>query len=641
MKPLSRDNWLGLILAIAVFAVYVTTLAPAVQPEDSGEIAASLHTLGIVHPSGYPLFTLLGAAFSHLPLGGTVIWRLNLLVALLCAVAVFLFYRLFLFLLVAYPAEASKPSFRREKGPGKKTGKPSLPADSLTNPFLNQLAAATAALLLAFSRTFWSEALSLEVYAFHLVFLAGVTLVFLRSLDLRSRGSSEAAHRAWILFAFLLGLSFANHMMTVLLAPAFLYLYFSFHGAGRGSWAKIGKAVLPFLAGLSLYLYLPLRAAQKPLMNWGDPSSPGNFWRHLTTEQYRYKMFSSADVAFRKLSGFLSEFPQQFAYIGLALAAVGLWTLFRRNRRMLVFSTLVFLACVLYAVNYDFDDPNFYLNAYAATAIWLVYGLRTVLEGARARNRPAFAGILCGALVLFSAGLNYGAVDQSDDYAVEDYVKNTLDGLAPNAVLFTSQSRTLSLPAEYYQWVEKRRPDVVLLDYQLMTSSFWYYESVERRHPRFFEGSRSEIDAYFTSAHAFRKSGGPDAGPLYLQFVHLIRGILARSSQSRPVYATFDIQPEFLEGFQGVPSGMSLRLLPGAPSGWDPTSRLVHRPFTRSTADIEEIRGYYANALLNQGIYMALGRLDTARGAGLIREALEFKPEFPPALDWLRALGAR
>lgn len=638
MKSLSRANWLGLALALAVFAAYWATLAPAVQPEDSGEIAASLYTLGVVHPSGYPLFTLLGGAFSRLPLGGTVIWRLNLFVALLCAVAVFLFYRLFLFLLAEHPAGASKPLPSAQGKTRKQKGiHPPPPAE----PLRNELAAATAALLLAFSRTFWSEALSLEVYAFHLVFLAGVTLLFLRSLSLHARDPSGAAHRAWILFAFSLGLSFSNHMMTVLLAPAFLYLYFSSHGAGRAAWAKIGAAALPFLAGLSLYLYLPLRAAQKPLMNWGDPSSAGNFWRHVTTEQYRYKMFSSPDVAFRKLADFLSQFPPQFAYVGLALAAVGLWTLFRRNRRMLAFSALVFLGCVLYAVNYDFDDPNFYLNAYAATAVWMLYGLRATLEAARGRRGIAFAGVLCGALVLFSAGINYRAVDQSGDYAVEDYVKNTLEGLVPNAVLFTGQSRNLSLPADYYQWVEKIRPDVVLLDYKLMTGSFWYYELIERRHPDFFAGSRPEIEAYVRSARAFRESGEPDARPLLLQFMRMARGILARASQSRPVYATYDIQPEYMEGFHAVPSGLVIRLLPTAPANWDPASRLVYRPFTRTTSDIEEIRGYYANGLLNQGIYMALARRDTARGTGLIREALVFKPEFPPAADWLRNLGAR
>ena len=94
------DVFPGIVVALIAFVVYLTTLAPSVSWEDSGEIATSLYTLGIVHPTGYPLLTLIGWSFSHLPLGGRVIWRLNLLMAVLCALSVFFFYRFFLYLLV-------------------------------------------------------------------------------------------------------------------------------------------------------------------------------------------------------------------------------------------------------------------------------------------------------------------------------------------------------------------------------------------------------------------------------------------------------------------------------------------------------------------------------------------------------------
>src|SRR5439155_6820693 len=36
----------------------------------------------------------------------------------------------------------------------------------------------------------------------------------------------------------------------------------------------------------SVFLYLPLRASQHPLVNWGDPSHWRNFWRVVTRADY-------------------------------------------------------------------------------------------------------------------------------------------------------------------------------------------------------------------------------------------------------------------------------------------------------------------------------------------------------------------
>jgi len=69
--------------------------------------------------------------------------------------------------------------------------------------------------------------------------------------------AEPASPRRWQVFAYVLGLSFSHHMMTVLLAPAFLFLYFATLGGGRAAWARIARAVPAFLLGLTPYLDLP------------------------------------------------------------------------------------------------------------------------------------------------------------------------------------------------------------------------------------------------------------------------------------------------------------------------------------------------------------------------------------------------
>ena len=281
-KLLQNDLFTGLVLALIAFIVYFLTLSPSIGFIDNGELATVATTLGIAHPTGYPLFTLIGWLFVHLPLGHRVIWNMNLLSALLCSASIYFFYRVFLlFLSNASPLRAGeKRSFYR-------------------------IAAATGVLSLAFSRTFWSQALSIEVYPLHILFLSVVLLLFLRAV-LGNKETAKEPPRTWLLFALCLGLSFTNHMTTILLAPGFLYLFFATYGTGRPAWNKIGMAAIPFLLGLSLYLYLPLRDRQGPMLNWGSPSNLVDFWKHVSGERYHLGMFSSLEVASNHFKAFVT-----------------------------------------------------------------------------------------------------------------------------------------------------------------------------------------------------------------------------------------------------------------------------------------------------------------------------------------------
>ena len=82
----------GAFLSLCVLIVYFTTLAPSVGFIDSGELAAVASTLGVAHPTGYPLFTLIGWMFANVPVGSEEIVRLNAMAAIFCAVGVFLFF---------------------------------------------------------------------------------------------------------------------------------------------------------------------------------------------------------------------------------------------------------------------------------------------------------------------------------------------------------------------------------------------------------------------------------------------------------------------------------------------------------------------------------------------------------------------
>src|SRR5215207_7572765 len=75
------ENWVGLAVSGVALVTYLLTLSPTVNFLDSGELITVGATGGIAHPPGYPLYTILGSAFIHLPLGDPA-WRLNMLSAL-------------------------------------------------------------------------------------------------------------------------------------------------------------------------------------------------------------------------------------------------------------------------------------------------------------------------------------------------------------------------------------------------------------------------------------------------------------------------------------------------------------------------------------------------------------------------------
>ncbi|HLU25090.1 MAG TPA: DUF2723 domain-containing protein, partial [Longimicrobiales bacterium] len=77
------------IAALAVWILYVVTLAPTTWFWDTSEYIATAHILGIPHPPGNPLFVVLARAWELLlaPTGLSVAVRINLFSATMSALA--------------------------------------------------------------------------------------------------------------------------------------------------------------------------------------------------------------------------------------------------------------------------------------------------------------------------------------------------------------------------------------------------------------------------------------------------------------------------------------------------------------------------------------------------------------------------
>src|SRR5437764_9469346 len=88
------DVWAALALAGSFLLLYLRTLCPTVYLGDAGEIATAITTGGIIHPPGYPLFSLLGRIALRLIPCGEPAFRIGCVVIAAAAATVGVLYLL-------------------------------------------------------------------------------------------------------------------------------------------------------------------------------------------------------------------------------------------------------------------------------------------------------------------------------------------------------------------------------------------------------------------------------------------------------------------------------------------------------------------------------------------------------------------
>ena len=77
----NTDRLLGICsLFFSLLFLYVWSSPPSVVFEDDGFFIMAAHHLGVAHPPGFPLHTLLGKIFTYIPIG-TIAFRVHVLSA--------------------------------------------------------------------------------------------------------------------------------------------------------------------------------------------------------------------------------------------------------------------------------------------------------------------------------------------------------------------------------------------------------------------------------------------------------------------------------------------------------------------------------------------------------------------------------
>jgi hypothetical protein len=373
MNP-ALQKYAPLISSVFTFIIYLLTMSRGVMPIDAGELAASQYTFGISHPSGYPLFNLVGFLWSKLPIG-SVIFRLNLLCAIWVALANFFMVKTaFLVLKNSFiaPVVQKKPA-------GK--GAPAIGEKPQPSALLQLLAAISGIMVIAFCRTWWIQSGGVEVYSLHMALLAAFLFVFLRAYF-----KPSPTNKDWVISGVLMGLCFTNHIASFLVLPGVIILYFikmkfTVHSLKSGLMlAAGGMAILILVYGLMM-----LRAGSSPLVNYGNPSTFEYLIRHVTGWQFQAFMGGDGKKQQETIPLFFQNFTNESAIIGLLLFLTGIVYTCMKNIKMAMFWGLHFTCTLIYASQFNIHDiENYFLLSYLSAGVFIAvafYAIFTAIKG--------------------------------------------------------------------------------------------------------------------------------------------------------------------------------------------------------------------------------------------------------------------
>lgn len=537
---------LGFAAWVICLIVYLITLSPTVTFMDSGELAAVTYTFGIPHPTGYPLYLILGYIITHLPFGASPIWRLNFLSAFTSAAAVVIFYYAVIYFLKNFSVEKSASKERKK-------------TSNVFTPVVLYTVALTSALCFGFTRTFWSNAVTDEVYGLHALFIC---VILYYSMRIYNNFKSSSLH-LWSLFFVFLGLSFTNHLTMIFLLPSILYLIFLQYRAYPSSFKKIIYRSFLVLIPLLLYYVLIMAASKEPYFNWSNPVTLPNLFNHISGGDFSHLFLQSGGVFSKNLKLFGNLLIAQYWIVSFIVFLIGYVILFLRNRELFIFFTLLNVTCLAFGLNYNvIDVENYFTLLFISMGVILSLGLLEVLKYIRMKFKMKSVSAqfaLAIGLILILTGFinNYSYNDNSKLYVSEDLTVNTLNHLDSNAVIVCYDWSTLYNTALYYNQVENIRPDVKIILVRLLAAP-WYLNTLKKYYPELYNPISKEAEDYT----AFLNSEPTILAP---KLIHLVKNFFQKNFGKLPIYLTYDMFycrdiPDLFNNYGWKPGSLCYRL---------------------------------------------------------------------------------
>src|SRR4051812_44211508 len=574
--------------ALAVFLLYLVTLAPSTAMWDTSEYIAAAYTLGLPHPPGNPFFVLLGRFFAVLPIAPNVAMRINILAALCSAGAAGMWFLITERVLVGWLPER----WQRIVG------------------------GSLAALLGATAFTVWAQSVVNEkVYTISLFGLALVSWLTVRWCD---EPDGRKADRLLVIIAYLSGLGYANHMAGFLALPAVAVAVMVRRANTLVRWRLLLAIAGALALGMTPFLTQPLRAAHFPAINEGEPTGcatqigAGCTFSKTTYDRFMYNFnrgqYGKPGLTDRQapfvaqvemwwlyfrwqwLRDPLDNHPglqQMFATLFLLLGGLGGYVHWKRDRKSFAFfGPLMFMVtlALVYYMNFKYgssqapdlgesvprevrDRDYFYLWSFSAWSVWAALGLVFVWETIAAligsekvrvagetrdlpRRRSWYLAAPVLAIALIPVFANWASASRHGQTDTADFAADLLNSVEPYGILVTAGDND-TFPLWYAQEVEGVRRDVIVACLSLLNTD-WYVRQMLRR--PIYEYDSVHGPAIYRG-RVWKKPSGPPVHLTMAQADAIPPAIELNAPQTfaKPgtnIVAT--IQPRSFDGFSGL-----------------------------------------------------------------------------------------
>lgn len=395
------------VAATVAFVAYTQTLLPGLDLGDTGGFQAAVLWPTTTARQAYPLYYGLATPFVALVSPANPARGLNLFSAVSAAAAVGL---------VAWVVAAITRS---------------------------RVAGVASGLLLAFSYTFWTQAVIAEVYALHLVFVAG-------SLVALHRYSVQPTRARLAVFCAVYALGFGNHLsMLLLVVPCAAFVLLA-HPNPRALVRPGVVAMALVIAAAAALVYTPNFLAM-----WSHIDAPvpwlerlAAFWFDVTKADWRESMVLGVDSSetHSRLAMWMWDVRQQFGLLGLGAAAVGAIRLWWISPPWAALLWLAYAINTIFALTYNVGDSHvFFLPGHLLTAMAAGFAAAPpALDSHRVRTwRTSGAmGAALACLLLVYAGRRgwetWPAADRHRDHRADELAARTIAGLDPQSALLVS-----------------------------------------------------------------------------------------------------------------------------------------------------------------------------------------------------------
>ncbi|XP_019721046.1 transmembrane protein 260 isoform X4 [Hippocampus comes] len=460
MATEQKTSWILTGATVAcVLALYVPSVQRTVPGGDSGELITTACELGVAHPPGYPLFTLLARMAMCLLPTLSPAHSVNLMSSVLGAVA----------------CGTLCMTVCRLVGPGP--------------------GAALAGGVFAVSRLSWQWSVVAEVFTLNNLF-TGLLVFSAASFHSATNASERRKHSQW--GALCCGLGLCNqHTLVLYVLPVIPWVFHRLRSHGELSLRSLMWMGMCFLLGFLPYIFLPFSSYMNAARwSWGDQTTISGLLTHLLRAEYGTFSLAKTESSANLTSLLKAQWDHCLADLSppvVALAALGLLltsmdSMYRSMSWLLISMLLLYSLFFAWRANLDISRPlllgvveRFWIQGDAILCV--LAGLGSSLTLTRLERRLGHGGFWKTTAWVFTVALlvnmmhtNHRECDQSNNSVVERFGRELLASFPTDSIILTRGD----LPGNslrYLHYCLDVRPDVRLVDQEMMTYS-WYVKKL-------------------------------------------------------------------------------------------------------------------------------------------------------------------